>query len=277
MKISVVIPTFNRAYCIERAVDSVLNQNYKPYEIIVVDDGSLDNTRVMLHKYSDKVILINQKNKGVSGARNTGINKASGDWIALLDSDDEWLTHKLKSHIAFYKVNPLLHIFQCEEIWVRNGIRVNPRRKHKKYGGWIFEKCLPLCIVSPSAVIFKKALWQETGGFDEEFPVCEDYDFWLRIARLFPIGLDSEPGIIKYGGHNDQLSRNYPMMDVYRIKALEKHIYDRGLPKEQRALVLNEALRKLKVLLKGAQNRGQDGNIWIQKIVTFQKLKKVLQ
>ncbi len=189
MRISVVIPTFNRGYCIARAINSVLNQTFPAQEIIIVDDGSTDNTEQVLSHFKEQVIIIKQHNSGVAAARNAGIKKAQGEWIALLDSDDEWLPDKLKSQDAYHQQNNQFHIFQCAEIWIRNGKRVNPKRKHQKKGGSIFLDCLPLCIVSPSAAIFKKSLWQEINGFDEQLPVCEDYDFWLRIARRYEIGL----------------------------------------------------------------------------------------
>jgi glycosyltransferase involved in cell wall biosynthesis len=270
MKISVVIPTFNRGHIVARAIKSVLQQTFKPLEIIVVDDGSTDNTTEVLKSYDAKIKIIHQKNRGVSAARNAGITMASAEWIALLDSDDEWLPDKLSNHKIFLEKHKEYDIFQCEEIWVRNGRRVNPRNKHKKYGGHIFEKCLPLCIISPSAVIFKKALWQEMNGFDETFPVCEDYDMWLRVSSKYPVGLDSTAAVIKYGGHKDQLSKSYPVMDSYRVKALEKQIQSGKLNKKQIVQVLQEAIKKTKIILNGAQKRSQQIDLWKQKLDIFQ-------
>ncbi len=159
MKVSVIIPTYNRAHTILRAVNSVIKQSYKAFEIIVVNDGSTDETLKVLHPYHKDIKIISQTNKGVSSARNTGIRSAVGDWIALLDSDDEWLPEKLEHQNAYYKINPDMQIFQSSEIWIRNGRRVNPKVKLKKHSGWIFKHCLQHCIVSPSAVIFTKKLW----------------------------------------------------------------------------------------------------------------------
>ena len=272
MNISVVIPTFNRGYIVTGAIDSVINQTLSPLEIIVVDDGSTDHTRDILRKYGLKISVITQQNMGVSAARNAGIKQASGEWIALLDSDDEWLPEKLSNQVKFYKKNEELKIFQCEEIWVRNGIRVNPKTKHQKYGGNIFEQCLPLCIVSPSAVIFKKSLWQEMNGFDEAFPVCEDYDLWIRVSRKYPIGLDTIPGIIKYGGHKDQLSRTYPVIDEYRVKALEKQIQDVTLNDTLKKLVINEAVKKIEIIINGAEKRSKNATEWKKKLIQINKL-----
>ena len=253
-KISVIIPVYNRAATIRRAVDSVLSQTVKAYEIIVIDDGSTDETPQILKSYGDLISIITQENRGVSAARNAGIKIAKGDWIALLDSDDEWLPKKIEYAVEFIRQNPQIKIFQTEEIWVRNGRRVNPRVKHKKLSGNIFKESLPLCIISPSAVVLKKMLFNEVGFFDEDLPVCEDYDLWLRITKNYKVGLDERAGIIKYGGHADQLSHSYPVMDIYRIKAMEKHINDERL----RLHVLPEIVKKLEIVITGALKRQKD-------------------
>ncbi len=257
MKISVIIPVYNRPTMVERAVKSVLNQTLKPHEIIVVDDGSTDETPRVLAAFGDQITVLRQEHRGVSAARNAGIRHATGEWIALLDSDDEWLPNKLTMAVEFLKENPRFKIFQTEEIWIRNGKRVNPKKKHQKYQGWIFKQSLPLCIISPSAVIIKKEILEETGLFDETFPVCEDYDLWLRVTRRFEVGLDSRPGIVKYGGHEDQLSRAYWGMDYYRVLAMEKHVNDPRLPEELRKAVVNELLNKLQILINGYRKRGK--------------------
>jgi len=272
MKISVVIPAYNRGYIISRAIQSVLNQTYPVDEIIVVDDGSTDNTQEVLSQFTNELQIIRLENEGVSAARNAGINLAKNTWIALLDSDDEWLPQKIENHIEFLKINPQLLIFQCEEIWIRNGKRVNPRRIHTKYHGWIFKECLPLCIVSPSATIFKKELWEEMNGFDESFPVCEDYDLWLRVSRKYAIGLDPKPAVLKYGGHKDQLSTTFPVMDKYRIKAIEKHLFEDQISRDYKKAALREIIKKLKIVIRGAQKRDKDISGYRQKLKKYQKM-----
>jgi len=135
MLVSVIIPTFNRAWILEEAVDSVLSQEFQDFELIVVDDGSTDNTWDILNGYQENVILVRQENKGVSAARNRGIGLASGELIAFLDSDDLWLPKKLSAQVEFFNSNPDALICQTEEIWIRNGVRVNPKKKHKKPSG----------------------------------------------------------------------------------------------------------------------------------------------
>ncbi len=257
MKISVIIPVYNRPQMVKRAIESVLAQTEAAHEILVINDGSTDGTPCILEMFGKRITVVNQTHKGVSAARNTGIRLARGEWIALLDSDDEWLPEKLAMAREFHESHPQYLIFQSQEIWIRHGKRVNPKKKHQKYGGWIFRQSLPLCIVSPSAVVIHQSVFKKVGLFDENFPVCEDYDLWLRVARLFPIGLDSRPGIVKYGGHEDQLSRKYWGMDYYRVLAIEKHLIENNLPPDLRQAALEEILKKLQVLISGYQKRGR--------------------
>ena len=256
-QVSVIIPVYNRARPVTRAIDSVLKQTRPPLEIIVVDDGSTDETPDVLRQYGSKIKIIRQAHRGVSAARNRGIRSARGQWIALLDSDDEWMPKKLAMAEEFHRRHPEYLIFQSEEIWIRKGKRVNPKKKHRKYGGWIFKQSLPLCIVSPSAVIFHRSLLEQVGLFDESFPVCEDYDLWLRVAKKFPVGLDERAGIIKYGGHEDQLSHQYWGMDYFRVLAMEKHIDDAHLASDVKEALLKEILSKLNVLLMGYKKRNK--------------------
>ena len=253
--VSVIIPTFNRGWCILEAVKSVVAQDYSStIEIVVVDDGSTDNTEELLKIFVNKHItstlsdsteqdkfidqnrvtnsgekftyhgqilfrLLRQENRGVSSARNLGIKNSRGDFIAFLDSDDLWLPDKLSCQIDFFRENPDAMICQTEEIWMRKGKRVNPRVKHKKLSGMIFEPSLHLCLVSPSAVMMRRQFFDIKGLFDETLVACEDYDLWLRTATDMPIWLVDKVCIIKNGGHYDQLSSNHSL-DKYRIRSI---------------------------------------------------------
>lgn len=250
-KISIIIPTYNRAHVLSRAIDSVLSQSFEDYELIIVDDGSDDETKDLVIQYGDKIKYFFTKQKGVSAARNLGIKESSGEWIALLDSDDEWLSNKLEKQVQFIESNPEVPLVHGEEIWIRNGKRVNPRNKHKKFGGWIFEKCIPLCVISPSASLIKKDILLQLGGFDERFPVCEDYDLWLKLTAKFPVGFIEDPIIVKYGGHQDQLSRKYFAMDFWRVKSLLNTLECSSLDENQRTLVQQEIVNKAKILKQG--------------------------
>ena len=254
--VSIVVPTYNRSRQVCRAIDSVLTQSYRNYELIIVDDGSSDTTATRLSEYKDRIHVIRQANQGVSAARNTGIRAAIGEFIALLDSDDQWLPQKLSRQIDFFIDNPGAVICQTEEIWVRNGLRVNPKKRHKKYSGMIFEKTLPLCLVSPSAVMIRKSLFDAVGLFDESLPACEDYDLWLRICWKYPVYLINTPLIIKTGGHADQLSR-MPELDKYRIQALSKILRAGCLSKQQEDAALAMLKEKCRIYAAGCRKRGR--------------------
>lgn len=272
IRFGVIIPVYNRQNLIGRAIDSVLQQTRAADEVIVVNDGSTDDTANILRSYDDRIKIINQENRGVSAARNVGIKSTNGNWIAFLDSDDAWLPDKLEQAEEYIRNNPEIRIFQSEELWVRNGRRVNPKQKHQKMNGDIFRASLPLCIVSPSAVVIHKPLLDEVGLFDESLPVCEDYDLWLRISHRFSVGLDPRSGIIKYGGHADQLSRQYWGMDRFRIKALEKLLRNSRLTDLQRAQVQNEIIKKLEILIPGFEKHHRDSAPYKQKLSYYKKL-----
>lgn len=258
--ISVVIPTFNRARTILRAVQSVLAQRDATFEILIVDDGSRDETEKLfetLSKEKSEVRYFYQTNQGPSAARNFGIQHSGSPYVAFLDSDDEWLPGKLKAQLDFFKRHPNLLICQTEELWIRNGKRVNPMKKHKKFGGSIFEKCLPLSIVSPSCVMMKRGFFDEAGRFDETLPACEDYDLWIRAAARFPIGLIEKPYAVKYGGHADQRSHQFPVMDQFRIRSLFNLLRTGNLNPAQQEAAASELLRKCKIVQNGAMKRGK--------------------
>ena len=252
-RVSVVIPTFNRATLVERAIDSVLGQTHSAFEIIVVDDGSTDNTSAILrNKYSDKLVVFQQSNRGVSAARNVGIAHATGNWIALLDSDDEWLPSKLAQQLALIKNHTDCLLCHTDEIWIRNGVRVNAMNKHKKSGGDIYQQCLPLCVISPSSVIFQKQLLDDVGNFDETLPACEDYDLWLRICAQHKVHYLDQKLLVKYGGHEDQLSRKHWGMDRFRIKSLQKMLQLNVLSEDKQASTVTTLTKKIQILLNGA-------------------------
>ena len=256
-EVSVIIPTYNRAWVLREAIDSVLAQDFKDFELIVVDDGSTDNTRQILDPYDQGLIVLRQSNKGVSAARNRGIAAARGRLVAFLDSDDLWLPRKLSSQVDFFNSNPAALINQTEEIWMRNGVRVNPKNRHHKFSGMIFEKSLALCLVSPSAVMMKRSLFDEVGLFDEDLPACEDYDLWLRISWRYPVHLIETPLIIKRGGHDDQLSKA-PGLDKFRIQALIKVIENGQLEQDSYRAALRTLQEKCAIFAGGCRKRGKD-------------------
>ena len=258
MDISVIIPTYNRRNTLPRAVESVLNQTYKPIEIIVVDDGSTDGAKEMCSEMYPLVRYIYQANSGVSSARNTGIKSASGDWIALLDSDDEWLPDKLDRQVKLLQDNAEIRFCHTNEIWIRNNVRINQKKKHQKYGGNIFNKCLDICRISPSSSLFHTSVIKDVGLFDESLDVCEDYDMWLRITSKYPVLFLDQPLIKKFGGHSDQLSRVFGGIEQYRIRSLEKILTSKSLSGSQFEAAKDMLIHKLQIYAKGLKKRDKN-------------------
>jgi len=255
--IAVIIPSFNRKLTLGRALDSVYAQTRPANEVIVVDDGSTDGTREFVAEHYPDTKYIFQDNSGVSAARNVGIENSSAAWIAFLDSDDEWLPQKLELQISAIVDKPSYKIVHTNEIWIRNGVRVNQMNKHQKYGGFIFDRCLPICAISPSSAMLSRELLLEVGGFDESLPACEDYDLWLKVCCRYSVLFIDQPLLKKYGGHDDQLSSKYWGMDRFRVKALQNILAGSSLKAEQAQIARATLIKKCKILCNGAAKRGR--------------------
>ena len=265
--VSVVIPTFNREGFIEQCVVSALQQSKKPDEVIVVDDGSSDKTWDVLRTlgFSDSkeernsLRYIFQRNKGVSAARNLGIKAAKFRYIAFLDSDDLWLEKKLEKQISSLESQSIRYrLSHTNEIWVRNGVRVNAHLKHEKNGGDIFIQCLKLCCISPSSSLVHRSVFDDFGFFDENLPACEDYDFWLRFCAFEDVHFVNEHLLIKNGGHDQQLSKKHWGMDRFRVTALENLLKNHSLSEFKRKETIKELIFKLQVLIDGGRKRKKD-------------------
>ena len=252
MLVSVIIPSFNRKEFLRAAVASVLSQSFQDFELIVVEDGTEPDQRFYLE--DPRVKIYYQLHRGVSAARNFGVSVSTGKYIAFLDSDDLWMKDKLEKQLHYIYKNPEFKIIHTNEKWLRNGKHLNPMKKHQKYGGWIFEKCLPLCIISCSSILMERALFLELGGFDESLPACEDYDLWLRMTLKYPIAYLDQKLVVKRGGHLDQLSKKYWGMDRFRVQALEK-LLKMDLDEGKRVAVMEELERKKAILVAGARKR----------------------
>lgn len=263
LPISVLIPTFNRASLVGEAMRSVLAQDAPAAELWVIDDGSTDDTRAQVqaliqeHQGPTQIHYLYQDNAGVSAARNLGIARSTQAWIALLDSDDRWLPEKLKLQWQAHQESPDVRLLHTEEIWIRRGKRVNPKKKHQKRGGHIFMHCLPLCCISPSSALLHRSLFEELGPFDPALVAGEDYDLWLRICSREAVEFIETPLLVKYGGHEDQLSAAHWGMDRFRVYALEKLLLDPAVPlSDENRQAAHETLRqKLEILMQGALKR----------------------
>ena len=265
--VSVVIPTFNREGFIEQCVVSALQQSKKPDEVIVVDDGSSDKTWDVLRRLgfsdsqeeSNSLRYIFQSNKGVSAVRNLGIKAAKYRYIAFLDSDDLWLEKKLEKQISSLESQSIRYrLSHTNEIWVRNGVRVNAHLKHEKNGGDIFIQCLKLCCISPSSSLVDRSVFDDFGFFDENLPACEDYDFWLRFCAFEDVHFVNEHLLIKNGGHDQQLSKKHWGMDRFRVTALENLLKNQSLSEFKRKETIKELIFKLQVLIDGGRKRKKD-------------------
>jgi glycosyltransferase involved in cell wall biosynthesis len=274
MRISVIIPTCNRANFLDECIRSILSQSTSPQEIIVIDDGSTDNTQEILDRFEPYLKIIRQENKGVSAARNQGILAAQNDWLAFLDSDDLWLPQKLERQCELLSRQKEYRICYTDEEWRKDGRWMNQGKRHKKYSGWIYQKCLPLCIISPSSAVIHESVFETVGLFDERFPACEDYDLWLRISSHFPIYFLDEKLIVKRAGQWPQLSKQHSL-DKYRILALEKSLKDGHLSADQSRAARMMLSRKCDIYAKGCLKRGKTSEArWAESIKQARGIQK---
>lgn len=261
-RVSVIIPTHNRDWCIMRAIESVLGQTFTDLDVWVIDDGGSDGTEEVVRKCagiaSVPVHYVRTKHRGVSAARNTGVHLSSGNLVALLDSDDEWLPDKLERQTACLDRFPEAALVHGGEIWVRNGIEVQVPDAYSKYGGEVYDRCLPVCMIGPSTAVIRREVLVELGGFDESFPVCEDYDLWLRLTSRWPVALVEGPVTRKHGGHQDQLSTSHHLLDEWRVRALCKIIPTFEPDDPRRLATLAHLRRRGAVLAHGYLKHGRE-------------------
>ena len=267
-QVTVILPSWNRADWLKKSIDSVLEQTFRDFELIVVDDASTDSTQEILTSYSGKIRSITfAKNLGVSAARNAAVKNCDSEWIAFLDSDDFWHPHKLQKQIAQTVIRAECPIHFTDEIWIRNGVRVNPKKKHQKLEGWIFKPSLELCLMSPSTVLLRRELFDVHGLFDETLPICEDYDLWLRLTSQHQVALLNEKLMTRHGGHADQLSRSDWGIDRYRVQSIIKILKTEKLSPEDRSAAIVVLRKKCEIIINGFRKRGK-----LQEIERYEKI-----
>ena len=273
-RFSVVIPTFNRLESTEKAILSVLDQTFPAEEVIVIDDGSTDNTSKILSAKYPNLNWIFQENHGVSHARNKGVENASGNWIAFLDSDDTWAPNKLKEQVDFLRTRSELALCHTDENWIRNQNPVKPPTYLDKSDVDIFCKSLIRCIICPSSVVMQKSVFIELGKFREDLAVCEDYDLWLRTIIGHKIGYLAEKLVTKYGGHQDQLSNRYWGMDRFRVQSLEALLKNPALKDDKRVKTIETIIEKLSLLAQGfaKHNKTDESNGFLENKEVYKKL-----
>ena len=268
-QVTVILPTWNREKWLKTSIESVLSQTFQDFELIVVDDASTDSTGKILESYSGKIkTILLPENLGVSAARNTAIVQSDSNWIAFLDSDDYWHAEKLEKQIKQTILRPEHQIHFTDEIWIRNGIRVNPKNKHRKREGRIFKPSLALCLMAPSTVMLHRELLERHGMFDDSLPVCEDYDLWLRLTAYHPVALLNEKLMTRHGGHSDQLSRKLWGIDRFRVQSLHKILSQEDLRSGDRSAAIRMLRKKCEILIKGFRNRGNMKGIHVYQNIT---------
>lgn len=225
-KVSVIIPAYNSARFVKEAIESVFAQTYGDYEIIVIDDGSIDNTKGVIAPYLDKIKYIYQQNQGASSARNTGIRHSQGEYIAFLDADDIWLPEKLRIQVEYLNNNPDTAMVYSLDLRVDvNGRPCDNQSKLKRNlpRGDIFDALFFRNFIKLSSVMVRKRILDTVGLFDESFTHSEDYELWLRIAREFKVFGIGEY-LCKYRDTPQSLSkRNEEISLSCKKRVIEKH------------------------------------------------------
>ncbi len=256
--ISVIIPTYNRRSLLEKTIDSVLSQTHALFELIVVDDGSIDDSRELITGYGRRVSYIYQSNQGPAAARNTGIRAARYSLLAFLDSDDRFDPRKLEIQGKAMIANPGILISHTEEVWYRRGKHLNQKKIHRKPAGDIYADSLRLCVVSMSTVMVRAEFFERVGLFDEYFPCCEDYDLWLRASLRCRFHKIPEALTFKEGGRLDEVSVIYRAgMDRFRISSILKILAEERLTENQRRLTEIELARKCRIYGNGCLKHGR--------------------
>ncbi len=262
--VSIIIPTYNRRELVCEAVDSVLAQSFGDFELIIVDDGSIDGTGEAIRSKSDaRIDYVEIRHSGCPGlVRNRGVDRAIAPLIAFLDSDDLWEPDKLAVQInslnslrrsgsvqaegnsddaagsdASGKDTPrhappparphIPRLIHTRERWIRNGKEISQKSQRHRRSGWIFDDSLRKCVIGPSTVIMERWLFEEIGGFREDIQIAEDYELWLRITAREPVAYIDRPLTTKRAGHGDQLSEKYGRIELFRLRAL-RDLIDSG-------------------------------------------------
>lgn len=221
--ISAIIPVWNRAHEIGRAIDSALAQTLRPLEVIVVDDGSTDETPEILARYGDRIRVVRQSNHGVAAARNAAIEIARGELLAFLDSDDVWLPRKLELQVARIDADPELGLVHCGVDFDGAGIRLDGMEG--SVASDILRLDRSVIIAHGSGVMVPRRIAKEVGGFDPRMRVSEDWDFCYRVASRYRIGFVPEV-LVFHARHTTGLQNDIARMEHGMLLALEKAFTD---------------------------------------------------
>jgi len=248
-KVSVIIPTYNRAHCIMRSIQSVLNQSYPIHEIIIADDCSSDNTESLINELDNPLVKYYRlpENRGAGGARNYGVLQATGDWIAFHDSDDEWLPDKLKKQVEYSISHPECDLIYCAyetTIFDHQKLIVPNMDGSLKLEGEIFVNLLSQNTIGAPTVLMKKEIFFEVGGFDESMKCLEDWDFAIKVAEKHIIGFLPEVQLMvtKSEGSVSSNIGYFYQCSCLMLKRYKQHYIDNNILQEQVDSLMANAL-----------------------------------
>ncbi len=264
--ISAIIPVYNRPEQIREAIESVLNQTWRPLELIIGDDGSTDHTKTVIEEVlstTDANLMdcevLELSHTGMPGAvRNRCAEKAKGEILAFLDSDDLWLPEKLEKQYSLHREHPGLMISHTREEWNRAGRIISQSKLRHNRKGDMFADSLKKCIIGPSTVMIRADYYHSTGGFREDLEIAEDYEFWLRITAEQKVAYLDEPLTVKRAGHEGQLSEKYGHIEMFRIQGLKQLVDSEYFKEPQASLAAEELAGKCRVYSKGCLKRGKE-------------------
>lgn len=233
--VSVVIPAFNSEKYIAECIDSVLLQTYQNFEIIIIDDGSTDNTVDIVSGYKNDLIkLFHQKNSGSAAARNHGVKQAAGIWIAFIDADDIWLPDKLQKQLEHCSNQDWSHsdLFFHGDTYPRH---TKATKLTSKHSGFILKNLLVENSIGTSSVVIKKDVFQKLGGFNTDLRALQDWDLWLRVATKHQICYVDEP-LVYYRIHSSSVSRNVRKTLPYHLNLINRVFSRQGLARDLQKL-----------------------------------------
>ncbi|PCM45656.1 glycosyltransferase family 2 protein [Marinobacter sp. ANT_B65] len=223
--VSVIVPVYNRAHLVSETIESILAQTYEPVEIILINDGSTDESLSILKKYEgqfpENIRVIDQKNQGQIAARNNGIKIAQGEYVAFLDSDDLWLEEKLERQIPLFEEGVAL-VYSGTNIIDENGLTIRTEPADQSISGYIYPQLLVKNRMTGGTVVVTAEVLKQVGGFSTEFKAAENWDLWLRICKLYSARVISEP-LIKYRVHSQNMSGDGQLMLGAKLQIIKKH------------------------------------------------------
>jgi len=237
-QVSVIIPTYNAARYLSDAIDSVLAQTYDEFEIIVVDDGSTDETPGVVNKYDSRVCYLSQQNAGVAAARNRGISESKGKYIAFLDADDTWFPNKLEKQMAVLAASEGSRVCYSAFLEVTQDLSPVGVRRSLRHSSAIEDLLLRGNVIgSICTVVAERELFEKLGGFDATLSQCADWDMWVRMGTETEF-LYLDDVLVTYRQHGTNMSRNAALLETDSLRVLDKGFEMTGLAdslKKQRA------------------------------------------